>query len=117
MQCRCQKVGSKLTSVVIGLEKIKSEHEKFKLADDHTVEVKYSGPTGVGLKGETVGCLPLLEELQATNSQCEVLANQAEALESHLSRKEREAESEYDATLMDVVDLVKKFALAAKNPE
>ena len=107
----------KLIFVFIGLEKIKSEHKKYGLSDDHEVEVKYSGPSGYGLKGETVGCLPLLKELQATSSQCEVLASQAEALESHFSRKENNSDSESNTILVEVVDLMNKFSLAAKTPE
>jgi hypothetical protein len=92
---------------------VKTEHERYHLSDDHGVEVKYSGPTGYGIRGQAVGCAPLLTELQITSAICESLEELAEALESHLTSKDREP----DLALRDVASVYAKLALAAKNPE
>eukprot|EP00980_Cylindrotheca_fusiformis_P001399 scaffold345_cov134-Cylindrotheca_fusiformis.AAC.10 len=96
-----------------GLQKVISEHSRYKLQDDHEVEVKYSGPTGYGLRGEAVGCAPLLDELQITPSACEKLEGFAEALESHLSRNGEDP----DQAIRDVSSVFVKLALASKKPE
>ena len=59
----------------------------------------------------------MLEELQISKAKYQVLARQAEALESHLSQKEKNSNSEPDVALMETSDLIQKFARAAKFPE
>ncbi|CAJ1966607.1 unnamed protein product [Cylindrotheca closterium] len=100
-----------------GFEKIRAEHKKRSLPDDHEVEVKYSGPSGYGIQGKTVGCASMLEELQATKLKCEVLLRQAEVLESHLTSKAMEANSESNSALLEVLGLFQKFAIASRSPE
>lgn len=103
--------------IPVGLEKVKSEHTKSSLPDDHAVEVMYSGPSGYGIQGKAVGCAKMLNELQATKPKCEALLNQAEALESHLTRKAMKSNSESDSALLEVLSLFQKFAFAARSPE
>lgn len=122
-QNEIQPMGSTLfnLSSFTGLEKIKAEHKKWGLLDDHEVEIKYSGPSGYGIQGKAVGCSSLLNELQITESKFQALSKQVEALESHLveahnSRKDKDAE--FDPTaLLDAVSFFQKFALASKSPE
>jgi hypothetical protein len=92
---------------------VKNEHSRFHLADDHEVEVKYSGPTGYGLKGEAVGCAPLMTELGITPEICSRLLTLSEALESHLFRELNES----DAVLRDLTKVIECLSLAARNPE
>ena len=103
-----------------GLEKVKQEHEKFKLMDDHTVEVTYQGPTGYGFKGEAIGCAPMLKELGITPELCARLNDSAESLESHLFSGDSDNQSDEatgEAVLNDLISLTSRFEVASKNPE
>lgn len=92
---------------------MKAEHSRFHLPDDHEVEVKYSGPSGWGFKGEAVGCAPLLKELGITPQTCSRLLTLCEALESHIFSKLKQN----DAILKDVTTFLERLSLAAKNSE
>ena len=103
-----------------GLEKVKQEHKKFKLLDDHAVEVAYQGPSGYGYKGEAVGCAPMLQELGITSALCSRLSECAEALESHFFSGDSETQTEDvagEAVLNDLISLISRFEVASKNPE
>jgi hypothetical protein len=101
-----------------GLEKVKQEHAKFRLADDHPVEVTYHGPTGHGFKGKAIGCAPMLEELGITPEICARLSDFAQSMESHLFGSDSEDEDRAgQAVLNDLLNVVSRFELASKNPE
>ena len=97
-----------------GLEKIKAEHHKYPLSDDHEVEVKYSGPTGYGMKGEAIGCAPFLKELGISSGLLSHLTNYAQSLESHLFNSQSD---EDHGILSEVIKVIERLKLASENPE
>lgn len=102
------------------LKKVKQEHARFRLSDEHSVELAYSGPSGFGIKGQAVGCRPKLDELGITSVMCTRLSELATSLENHLfggknDVSERNQASE--AVMNDLIDFIGKFELAAKHPE
>ena len=102
------------------LDQVKREHARFRLTDDHSVEVSYSGPTGFGVRGQAVGCRPKLEELGITSYVCKRLSDLAASLEKHVLGGENdvaERSQSSEAVLNNLVEFVSKFELAAKNPE
>ena len=104
-----------------GLEKVKRDHSRFKLSDDHAEEIVYRGPSGFGLKGEAVGCLPLLQDLGITSTMCTRLNVLAQSLESHLFGGRNDGDGEEDksgeAVLNDLIGILSKLEIASKNPE
>jgi hypothetical protein len=99
---------------------VKREHARFRLSDDHSVEVSYSGPSGFGIRGQAVGCGPKLDELGITSAMCTRLSDLAASLENHLfGGKNDVAESNKtsEAVMNDLIDFIGKFELASKHPE
>lgn len=108
------------SALVAALARVKQEHAKFRLSDDHSVEASYSGPTGFGLGGQAVGCRPKLEEFGITSVSCTRLENLAKSLENHLfgrNESDKADRTTGEAAMSDLVDLIGRFALAAKHPE
>lgn len=102
------------------LLKIKEEHSRMHLSDDHSVEVSYSGPSGFGIRGEAVGCRPKFEELGITAQYCNKVFDLAHSLEFHLSGETSDVAEEdttNEAVLKDLVGIIGRFHLAAKHPE
>lgn len=101
-----------------GLNKVKQEHTRFRLQDDHAVEVVYSGPTGFGLKNKAVGCGPELAKLGITAQQCTTMVAFAQSLENHLfGKSDGSADPASEAAMNNLVEILSRFELASKDPE
>lgn len=102
-----------LTKATTVLANVKTEHERFRLPDDHSIEVLYKGPTGFGLRGEAIGCKPALKDLNVSPERSKQLNDYAISFENHLFGED----SVSDAILNNLVSLVGRFELAANAPE
>lgn len=109
-----------MTSFHLGLERVKREHARFRLGDDYSLEVSYHGPSGYGLRGEAVGCEPILHNLEISPELCRRLHDKATSLENHLFGGEMEPSQDEllgQKSFKEVVDFIGQFEMAAKNPE
>lgn len=104
-----------------GADAVLREAEKFHSPDDTEYEVTFDGPSGNGLRGKPVGCLPFFEQLGLTSDDFEMLARYVEAFEKFFRGHEpNEASGERDriSNLVDgLIDLVHKMYAALKTPE
>jgi hypothetical protein len=100
------------------VEKIKQDHVRYKLQDDHVVEISVSGPTGFGLKNKAVGCGPKLVELGITAEQCKRMSCLAQSLENHLfGKSDVESDPASEAAMNNLNDIMSRFELASRSPE
>jgi Fanconi anemia group J protein len=97
------------------------EWEKFHTQDDNEFEVTFVGPTGKGINGKCVGCLPFFEGLGITKVDLDGLVKQVEAFEKHVRGREGDAgttERDKIANLVErLIDLVVKLNAAIQTPE
>lgn len=96
------------------------EWEKFHTQDDNEFEVTFVGPTGKGINGKCVGCLPFFEGLGITQIDLDGLVKQVEAFEKHVRGREGDGTTERDKIANPVerlIDLVVKLNAASQTPE
>ena len=101
-----------------GFQRVKQEHIRYHLSDNHAVEVAYYGPTGFGFKGEAIGCARILNELGLSHEVCSHLSELATSMQAHLFGGSSEEENHAGQTALDnSVSLLSRLELASKNPE
>lgn len=105
-----------------GAQAVLKEYERFHSPDDTEFEVAFHGPTGNGLKGVPVGCLPFFQELGLVQSDFETLQRYVDAFEKFFrgSKESSESSGERDriSNLVDrLIDLVYKMCSARKTSE
>jgi hypothetical protein len=105
-----------------GAQAVLREYERFHSPDDTEFEVAFHGPTGNGLKGVPVGCLPFFEELALLQSDFETLQRYVDAFEKFFrgSKESNESSGERDriSNLVDrLIDLVHKMCSARMTSE
>ena len=97
------------------------DYEKFHSADDTEFEISLHGPTGRGVRGAAVGCLPFFEQLGILQSDLEMLERYVDAFEKFCRGQEsNESSGERDriSNLTDrLLDLVHKMCSARSNSE
>ena len=104
-----------------GAQGVLRDYEKFHTSDDTQFEISLDGPTGNGVRGAAVGCLPFFEKLGIQLTDLELLVRHVDAFEKFLRGQEsNESNTERDriSNLMDrLVDLVHKMCSARTKSE
>ena len=97
------------------------EWEKFHTPDDTEFEASFDGPTGRGVNGKAVGCLPFFEKLGITPDDFGGLVQYVLAFEKFFRGHESNdgsVEKDRNNALVDrLVELVVKLDFAIKTPE
>jgi len=97
--------------------------EKYHTPDDHEFDITFDGPTGKGLNGKCVGCLPFFEKLGLTRADFDGLRNYVDAFEKHFRGRDgggADGSTERDriSNLVDrLKELVYKLNAAIQTPE
>lgn len=94
---------------------------QFHTPDDTEFEVSFDGPTGKGIGGKCVGCMPFFEKLGLTKSDMDSLVTYVDAFEKFFrGRESNDGSPEKDriSNLVDrLMELVHKFSVAIQTPE
>ena len=97
------------------------EWERFHTQDDNEFEVTFYGPTGKGVNGQCVGCLPFFDNLGITKSDLDSLCKYVDAFEKFVrGRDSNDGSSERDriSNLVDrLLELILKLNSAIQTPE
>jgi hypothetical protein len=97
------------------------EYERFHSPDDTQFEISLHGPTGNGVRGAAVGCLPFFEQLGILQSDLEMLTRYVDAFEKFCrgqDSNETSGERDRISNLTDrLIDLVHKMHSARMKSE
>jgi hypothetical protein len=97
------------------------EWERFHTQDDNEFEATFYGPTGKGVNGQCVGCLPFFDNVGITKMDLDALGTYVNAFEKFVrGRDSNDGSSERDkiSNLVDrLMELVHKLNAAIQTPE
>ena len=102
-----------------GADKALKDWEKFHSPDDTAFEITFDGPTGKGVGGKCVGCLPFFDKLGINKEDFATLTKYVDAFQQFFRGHEDESiEKDRISNLVDsLMELVHKLNAAIQTPE
>jgi len=100
-----------------GAKKALEDWEKFHTPDTQSFETSYFGPSGHGVRGQSIGCKPFFDRLDIRPEQGEKLCTYAEEMFKLVVDGEAHETTFVRPAFEKMVDLVKKLCLASTEPQ